>query len=717
MRLSKVRISGFRSVCPYTEAKFDKPDKGTPKVVDIRWCEAPFAFELRRDSRDYDLTGIAGPNNAGKSNVLRALLLFFSNLNSDETSVRIDPVADFHCCGPGESESGKRTICIEMVFQLAAPEEVSDLQDYLIQNEDTTDETNRLLCLGCLWEFDGSAHWYVRTDLDESAVDEIAANLKSGALKQIVAHMPRFYWLPTGADTSKEQQVKGSKYLKRLVDDIVKDIKALQQIGDKDVAGLQKDEKALHKQLAQTQKCLQSLRDNLDKLQQLPSALNELAGLLVSYMQPIMPGMKAWFEYTSALPTDYWKWLNVSMIRLDDGWPTSITEKGHGAQRTFAIALLQAYAAHRAQSHPSIIAIEEPEIYMHPHIARSLANTLKNLAKDAQVVFSTHSPVFVQTLEWENLVLVRKTDGGSRPKQIPSDILSLSQREVIKRNIDATKCELFFARHVVLVEGATERFALPGFVRTLRQDPDNSLKFDLDEMGISVLDVGGATKLAPFLTLLHAFGITASILVDADAIGVAASQMQSCGLLSADEIDIFNGLGNDTDARRTWLREQGCFVLDTHFEQDIAACLCDERVWEIVNMARCRKGKRPIPPIPFPGETAAQVEQMVNEWLNRLRRGIRATTARDRRDELRTMVVPPAATQAWLKAIAEQLITSGSWAANSREKWLAQRLSREGKPLVGLILGESLTSEEIQGFHGLVPLINRLSDFAPDKEQ
>ena len=179
-------------------------------------------------------------------------------------------------------------------------------------------------------DLNGSAHWYYRLAQDENTVEELGPNLRVAALKNIAQYMPRFYWLPTGADTSKEQKIRGSKYLKTLIDDVLQEIKNLRDLDPEAVQNLNEDERNLREQLSTTQGILESLRDNLEDLKQLPSPLNELASSLVSYMQPIMPGVAAWFEYSSALPDDYWEWLNVSMIRLDDGWPTPISEKGHG---------------------------------------------------------------------------------------------------------------------------------------------------------------------------------------------------------------------------------------------------------------------------------------------------------------------------------------------------------------------------------------------------
>lgn len=720
MRIGKVYISGFRSISQSAEITLSEPDKGSPKVIAVDWSDSCFSFELRRDREGRHLTGLVGQNNAGKSNILRALLLFFSNLDSSEKSVRIAQNLDYHCCSPEEdSTSPDARICIEILFRLDQEEEIESLEDYRV-NAELEQEATTLLCLGAVWKFDGSCHWYIRQNLASSGVQEIGSDLRSSALRRIAGSLPRFYWLPTGIDISKEQQIRGSKYLKSLVDDVVEEIKELQSIDEESVEEeLSKDERRLRQQLQMTQASLQGLRDELEQLKDLPSPLNELASLLVSNMEPIMPGVEAWFEYTSALPTDYWKWLDVSMIRLDDGWPTSISEKGHGAQRTFAVALLQAYAAYKARKigeHPYILAIEEPEIYMHPHVARALSATLESLSCDGQVLFSTHSPTFVQPLDWENLVLVTKRGASSVLTQISRSALDDEQREKIRRNVEAKECEMFFARRVLLVEGKTERFAIPGFIKTLKNDKSHPIRYDLDEMGVSILAVGGSGNFGPFLTLLKSFGIPLCILVDADAIGTTVSQMRQAGLLTRDEIDELNGYGDDFDAKQNWLVKHNCFVLKGDFETVVARSLRDdERLWELINIGRRQRGiDQDLPEVSFPGQEEAQIGDMVEDWKRSLWSGVKSSVVRSQREDYKDEVISaPEETQEWLEGLAARLIQHDNWEANSREKWFASKMVRKvGKALMGQVLGNELSSEEIQSLAGIEALLDHLAQHA-----
>ena len=84
----------------------------------------------------------------------------------------------------------------------------------------------------------------------------------------------------------------------------------------------------------------------------------------------------------------------IDVIPRDRGTPTSIVNEGFGLNQLLymlTICLNQNY---------KIVAIEEPEIHLHPSMVRSLAKTLADIAlqEDRRLVVSTHSEAFVVSL-------------------------------------------------------------------------------------------------------------------------------------------------------------------------------------------------------------------------------------------------------------------------------------------------------------------------------
>ena len=63
--------------------------------------------------------------------------------------------------------------------------------------------------------------------------------------------------------------------------------------------------------------------------------------------------------------------------------------------------------------------IEEPERYIHPYLASTLMNLVKDASQDKQIIVTTHSPEIVQHVDLENILLVSRDSNGfsvlSRP--------------------------------------------------------------------------------------------------------------------------------------------------------------------------------------------------------------------------------------------------------------------------------------------------------------
>ena len=168
----------------------------------------------------------------------------------------------------------------------------------------------------------------------------------------------------------------------------------------------------------------------------------------------------------------------------DDGYLSDIVQKGHGVQRLCILSLLRTYNDFKRKSCSDmssvILAIEEPEIYLHPPVKRHTYKMLRELSRaDDQIVYTTHDDYFVSVEHFDEIRLFRKvsTAGGkscsyayefSVKKLIEDakhrhgkDIQPDSLRHRFGHICDESKNEGFFANKVILVEGDTEKYALP----------------------------------------------------------------------------------------------------------------------------------------------------------------------------------------------------------------------------------------------------------------
>ncbi len=124
--------------------------------------------------------------------------------------------------------------------------------------------------------------------------------------------------------------------------------------------------------------------------------------------------------------------------------------------------------------------LEEPEAHLHPQAQAAVYRSIRELP--GQAVVTTHSPVLLGEAAPQAIRLLRFSNGTG-------DVYSLTEKTakkvaVFRRYISRPLGELFFARLVVLVDGAAERITLPILLEPL-------FDRDLAGLGIAFLDMQG----------------------------------------------------------------------------------------------------------------------------------------------------------------------------------------------------------------------------------
>lgn len=216
-------------------------------------------------------------------------------------------------------------------------------------------------------------------------------------------------------------------------------------------------------------------------------------------------------------------------LYLNDGLRTLAEQKGHGLQRAVILALIRAWAMAlrsapdsesttipRASSESVIFAIEEPELFLHPHAQRRLAKALQEMSSTPQyqVFVCTHSTHFVNLDHYRNIVVVTKASAreGTSVRQCMDDLFSekthvdRKKRFHMSRWINPDRGEMFFARKVAFVEGETESTILPFLAQKIRC-------FDAD---VSVIDCGSKHNLLLYITIANAFRLSYVVVHDED---------------------------------------------------------------------------------------------------------------------------------------------------------------------------------------------------------
>ena len=175
------------------------------------------------------------------------------------------------------------------------------------------------------------------------------------------------------------------------------------------------------------------------------------------------------------------------------------------------LALVRSVAALvEARVRGLVVLIEEPELYLSPPAQRHLHRLVRRLAARGrnQVLYSTHSPVFLGVDRIEELVLVRHDERRGttllQPEPLPK-----AQAFRLLSELDGERAEIFLSRAVLLVEGRTEKLSFP-FVF-------DALGYDADQEAITIVDCAGKGNIPLFAEVCNACEIPYVVVHDRDA--------------------------------------------------------------------------------------------------------------------------------------------------------------------------------------------------------
>ncbi|MCY4435763.1 MAG: AAA family ATPase [Chloroflexi bacterium] len=130
-----------------------------------------------------------------------------------------------------------------------------------------------------------------------------------------------------------------------------------------------------------------------------------------------------------------------------------------------------------------ITLLEEPEAHLHPQAQAAMYRFIQDLP--GQVVVATHSSVLIGETDLEAVRILRSTKEGTTVHKLGSD--TAKKLAVFRRYISRPLGELFFARMVVLVDGAAERITLPELLGPL-------LGRDIAGLGLTILDMESPSR-------------------------------------------------------------------------------------------------------------------------------------------------------------------------------------------------------------------------------
>ncbi len=348
----------------------------------------------------------------------------------------------------------------------------------------------------------------------------------------------KFFLVPAVRDASEEVRDRKGSHLTDLLDLVV--MEAVKN--NKELEELRTAVNVKYKEIV-----------NPAKLPELPKLEDDLTHTLQTYVS----NAKVKLEWILGEPDIPIPGTNAQLV--EDDYQGDVTKKGHGLQRAFILTLLQHLAVVRANlpeeqenvetvnketiattsTIPNlVIAIEEPELYQHPNRQRHLANVFTQLTEAGiggvervQIIYSTHSPLFVGIEKFDNIRIFRKIGlRQGEPKETKTKFSTISQiasrldeyvhgtstgkftadslKAHLKNIMNPTVNEGFFSNVLVLVEGESDQYAI---LEVALQTGKN-----LEKEGISVIPVRGKTNMPSLFLIFTSLGIPTYIVFDCD---------------------------------------------------------------------------------------------------------------------------------------------------------------------------------------------------------
>ncbi|MFW6046600.1 MAG: ATP-dependent nuclease [Candidatus Woesearchaeota archaeon] len=132
--------------------------------------------------------------------------------------------------------------------------------------------------------------------------------------------------------------------------------------------------------------------------------------------------------------------------------------------------------------------VEEPEAHLHPQYQNKFFTYLNELQdKGAQIFITSHSPTITAKTDLQKLTVLQKQNEVIAPfsfSNLSENDYSTTNRNHLRKFLDVTKSQLFFANGVILVEGIAEAIILPVLSKKF-------LGIDLETHGIEIVNING----------------------------------------------------------------------------------------------------------------------------------------------------------------------------------------------------------------------------------
>ncbi|QQC65326.1 ATP-dependent nuclease [Paraburkholderia ginsengisoli] len=250
--------------------------------------------------------------------------------------------------------------------------------------------------------------------------------------------------------------------------------------------------------------------------------LVDLDGRIRGELSKLFPGVSAKTHIPVPEFADFMKSATIRIFEegYDNPEGRDVSSFGHGTQRSIQIALIKCLAEVRRAGggnpgRTTLLLIDEPELYLHPQAIEVVRVALRRLAGDGyQVIFTTHSANMISRSDAPNTLLIRKSAAGGtkcypRIKDVVMEAIDGADHQSEALFALSNSSKILFSERVVITEGKTERTILPAtFLDAFGVTPDE------DKIGL--VDIGGTPNIPDTMKVLKAMGVPCKSIVDLD---------------------------------------------------------------------------------------------------------------------------------------------------------------------------------------------------------
>lgn len=448
---------------------------------------------------------IIGHNNAGKTNLLKALSLIMDNSG---TSKKLD-VEDFN----------KR---VDITHLKANPPEIkitliiNESTDENLHTDDLVTVSNWITRLDSPYEAQLTYNFFLGEDSKEEYIKALETITDIDAAWRIIKRdfIRKYNYKIFGGNPTLQNQAESDNLQKfdfqflNAIRDVERDMFTGRTTLLKDVLQffmdyeIKKDiTKTIEVQTSEIKQRQQEFeRKSKPAIDDLLTRISEGQKEILDYATktgasfnkaiPTFEGGITEFELLSALKL---------IIQHETGIKIPATHNGLGYNNLIYMSLLLAkmqanadgsYYGSNAKVYP-LLAIEEPEAHLHPSMQYKFLKFLKENKKSKvrQIFVTSHSTHITSAVSLDEIICLH-SDGENLNVAYPGKVFSNSAEDkvskaYIERFLDATKSNMLFAKKIILVEGLAEQILLPSMARHVNKEKQ------LEDHHIEVTNIGG----------------------------------------------------------------------------------------------------------------------------------------------------------------------------------------------------------------------------------